>query len=138
MKKILIAALLLLPTLLLPAVSHAEISVIVHPDNSSEFNADAIKRIFLGKSKSFPDGGKVTPVNIADSGVRSDFNKKALKKSSSQIKAYWSKLVFTGKGTPPKELSSNELLAKIAANPELIGYVESSQVTDQVKVVATY
>jgi ABC-type phosphate transport system substrate-binding protein len=70
---------------------------------------------------------------------RGDFEKKVLNKSASQIKAYWSKLVFTGKGTPPKEVSSDaEVINLIKSNPNLIGYVDESSVTGDVKVIATF
>lgn len=118
--------------------ANAEIAIIVHPDNASTFNDDEIKRLFLGKSKSFPSGEKATPLTLADNTVTDDFNKKVLNKSSSQVKAYWSKLVFTGKGMPPKELSSSDLISEVSANPEMIGYIDAAQVSDKVKVVASF
>ncbi|WP_205623836.1 hypothetical protein [Pseudoalteromonas rubra] len=35
---------------------HAEVVVIVHPSNDSSFDKDEIKKIFLGKTKSFSNG----------------------------------------------------------------------------------
>ena len=60
-------------------------------------------------------------------------------KSGSQYKAFWSKLVFTGKGKPPKEMSGDAaVIAAVSANPDAIGYVSASAVTDAVKVIATF
>ena len=71
--------------------------------------------------------------------ARGEFNKKALGKSSSQLKAYWSKLIFTGKGTPPDALGSVEdVIAKVAADPSAIAYIDAGSVTDAVKVVKNY
>ena len=56
-------------------------------------------------------------------------------KSSAQVKAAWSRLVFSGKATPPKELASSAEVKKfVAANPDAIGYVEKSAVDATVKV----
>jgi hypothetical protein len=45
---------------------------------------------------------------------------------ASQAKALWSKLVFTGKATMPKEVgSSAEVKKAVAANPKAMGYIES-------------
>jgi hypothetical protein len=67
------------------------------------------------------------------------FNEKILNKTSSQMKAYWSKLVFTGKGTPPKELlSDKEVIDLVSKNPNMIGYIQKESVTAAVKVVATF
>lgn len=118
----------------------ADVAVIVHPSNGSAIDATAVTKIFTGKSKSFSDGSKVSPVSQnASSDVAKEFNKKALKKSSSQLKAYWSKLVFTGKGTPPKDLSNDAAVLKhVASTPNAIGFVSAGSVDDSVKVVQNY
>ena len=85
----------------------AEISVIVNNDNASTLDEKLVKRIYLGKAKSFPAGGKVTALTLKDDAPVSEaFRQNVLKKSNSQYKSHWSKLAFTGKGTPPTEVSS--------------------------------
>ena len=62
-----------------------------------------------------------------------------LNKSGSQLKSYWSKLVFTGKGTPPKVVANDaEVISLISANPNLIGYIDAAAVTGTVKVIAKF
>jgi len=118
----------------------ADIAVIVHPSNSNAMDASAISRLFLGKSKKFPDGSVAIPLNQIDaSSATGKFNSKALKKSSSQLKAYWSKLVFTGKGSPPKSVDNDlAVLELVASNPNIIGYVDANVITDKVKVLTTF
>lgn len=122
------------------ANSWAEVSVIVHPSVSDSASNKDISRIFLGKSKKLPGGQKVTPVSLAEGNAATDeFNDKVLGKSASQLKSYWSKLIFTGKGQPPKELGSDaDVVAKVSADANSIGYVSSASVTDAVKVLATF
>lgn len=131
---------LLLATLLLAPLSvNAAIAVVVHPSNQTSLTQEDLVRLYTGKLSAFPDGSSAVPVNLADSvALRADFDQKALGRSSSQVKAYWSKLVFTGKGTPPKEVvSDNEVLTLVASNPNLIGYVSAAAVSDKVKVLLT-
>ena len=137
--KLSIASLLLSLFILAPAVS-AEVVVITNPSNSAALSESDVKRIFLGKMKSFPGGGTILPVNqSASSDVRKTFDKEALGKSSSQMKAYWSKLVFSGKGNPPKELANDaEVIKLVAENPAVIGYIDAANKTSDVKVVASY
>lgn len=115
----------------------AEVAVIVHPDNGADISAKDIERIFLGKSKSFSGGGEALPINQTDSSpVRESFDTGLLDKTPAQMKAYWSKLVFTGKGTPPKEVSGDdEVKALISSNPNTIGYVDAGSVDGSVKVI---
>lgn len=118
------------------ASAFAELVVIVHPSNSSELSAKKVQRIFLGKEKKFGNGSAVKPINQTNNAARNDFDSNVLGRSSTQVAAYWSKLVFTGKGIPPKEVSGDaEVIAAVAADPAAIGYVDSSAVTGDVKTV---
>lgn len=119
---------------------HAEISVIVNPANANAVSADDLNRLFLGRASSFADGSKATPLNLAEGQVsRDEFDSKVLNRSSAQLKAYWSKLVFTGKGTPPKELADDAAVkAAVAADASAIGYISSGSVDGSVKVVASF
>jgi ABC-type phosphate transport system substrate-binding protein len=132
--------LLLISTLLFSASAFSGIAVIVHPSNSANLSESDISRIFLGKMKSFPGGDSAVPINQNDgASARNSFESTVLNKSASQIKAYWSKLVFTGKGTPPKEVDSDdEVLNLVKSNPNIIGYIDESKVTGDVKVVAKF
>jgi len=119
------------------SLASAEIAVIVHPSNANAVDEATISKIYLGREKSFADGTSVLPMSLGESAAASAaFNEKVLKKSSSQLKAYWSKLVFTGKGTPPKEVGSDDEMVKlVAGNPSLMGYVDAAKVDASVKVV---
>jgi ABC-type phosphate transport system substrate-binding protein len=125
-------------SLLIGAAVHAEVAVIVSASNGNgALDQDTISRIFLGKTSNFPDGSQAIPVYQTEgSASREAFNDKVLGKSSSQLKAYWSRLIFTGKGTPPKESGSDaDITALVAKNPNLVGYVDASAVDGSVKVV---
>ena len=118
--------------------SFAEVVVVVHPSNSASLDSKSVQRIFLGKEKKFSDGKEAIPINqVSSTAVRDAFDTNTLGRSSTQIAAYWSKLVFTGKGIPPKELDNDAaVLAIIADNPNAIGYVDSASVSDAVKVIS--
>lgn len=116
----------------------AELVIVVNPANTNAIDAKQIKRIFLGKDKKFPDGSESIPVNqLQESTLRQEFDESVLGRSSSQVSAYWSKLVFTGKGIPPKEVTSDaQVIDLVSKNPSVIGYVNKSSVNDSVKTVA--
>lgn len=128
---------LLIAGLVLSPLAQAEVAVIVHPSNAATLDADAISKLFLGREKSFPGGAAAVPLALSDdAAATAEFNDKILKKPSSQLKAYWSKLIFTGKGTPPKEIASDaEMVKLISSNPNMIGFVDAKAVDGSVKVV---
>lgn len=131
---------LLMALLLGSSVAIAETAVIVHPSNADALGKNDISKIFLGKSKKFPSGASVMPVNLDDSdATRVVFDTTILKKDAGQLKAYWAKLVFTGKASPPKKVSSAaEAKSLVAANPNTIAYIPADQVDDSVKAVFTF
>ena len=116
--------------LCLPAL--AEIVVVINPKNpAAALTAEQVSQFYLGISTSF------TPVDHNDSSpLRADFYKKITHKEPGQVRAIWAKLVFTGKGRPPKELASDEEVKKaVAADPNGIGYIDKASVDASVKVV---
>lgn len=117
--------------------AYAEVAVIVHPGNNTTLSAEEVQRLFLGKMKTFPGGGDAVPFNLKDgNAAREAFNADVIGKNESQIKAYWSQLVFTGKGTPPKEASdAADMKKQVASNPNMVGYIDAADVDASVKVV---
>ena len=129
---------LVLFSIFVSTFTYAGVAVIVHPSNANSIGEEDVQRLFLGKSKSFSGGGDALPINSKETGSRDQFNQNLLGKNESQVKAYWSQLVFTGKGTPPKELDSDDAVkAFVAANPNAIGYIDASKVDATVKAIIT-
>jgi ABC-type phosphate transport system substrate-binding protein len=93
--------------------------------------------IFLGRASRFPNGVQAVPIDQADGSVaRAEFYAKVADKSAAQLKAYWSKIIFTGRGQPPPAVSnSNEVKKRLSENPAAIGYIDANSVDDTVKVV---
>ncbi len=122
---------------LLSVGAQAETAVIVNPANGASVTPDDVQRLFLGKIKNFPGGGDAVAFNLKEgNATREAFNQSVLSKNESQLKAYWSQLVFTGKGTPPKEAADDDEMKKwVAGNPNAIGYIDAGKVDGSVKVL---
>jgi hypothetical protein len=57
-------------------------------------------------------------------------------KTPALLKAHWSKMVFTGRGQPPREASDSAAVRRrVAGNPELIGYIERGALDGSVRPV---
>jgi ABC-type phosphate transport system substrate-binding protein len=93
--------------------------------------------IFLGKVSRFPNGTQAIPIDQADgSPARDEFYATYAGKSPAQVKSHWAKIIFTGRGQPPKAVSNSvEVRKLIAANPQAISYIERSEVDSSVKVL---
>ncbi len=132
---------LLTLALLLPgfgAFAHADFVVVVNKSQNIEsLNRVDIQNIYLSKTGSFPNGSWVIPVDQKKgTAQRAAFYESVLQRTEAQLKSYFSRLVFTGKGTPPRLLDNDEsVLQQVRANESVLGYVMADSVDDTVKVI---
>jgi ABC-type phosphate transport system substrate-binding protein len=123
---------------LAPCAGAVELVVIVSAKNPvGAMRVDQVADIFLGKVGRFPAGGEAVALDQAlGSTLRDEFYAKVAAKSPMLMKAYWTKLIFTGRGQPPKEAPNSAAIRKLVAdNPALIGYIDKSELDSSVKPV---
>lgn len=116
----------------------ADVVAVVSAKNPvTALSKNQVVDIFLGRTSRFPDGTPAVPIDqVEASAARDEFYASFVGKSPAQLKAYWSKIIFTGRGQPPKEVASSAEVKKlIAGNPNAIGYIEQNMVDDSVKVL---
>ena len=118
--------------------AHSEVVVVVAKDSPIDtLSKRQIANIFLGKAHSFPDGTPAIPFNQKEgSAARDKFYVIVSGKTPAQVKAHWSKMIFTGRGQPPKELHDDIALKQlIASNTQNIGYIEHDKIDDSLKKI---
>jgi len=116
----------------------AELVVIVSARSSiTALRADQVADIFLAESARFPDGHEASALDLSvGSAQRDEFYAKVANRSPALMKAYWTKMIFTGRGQPPRELPSSAAVRKLVAdNPSMIGYIERSALDSSVRPV---
>jgi ABC-type phosphate transport system substrate-binding protein len=100
--------------------------VVVNAANpANSLTADEISKMFFKKIARWKDGYKVEPVDLSeDSQVRESFSQQIHGRPTAAVKAYWQKMIFSGRDVPPFEkASADEVLAYVRANAGAIGYV---------------
>jgi ABC-type phosphate transport system substrate-binding protein len=128
----------LLALCMVASIAHAEVVVIVSAKSHiASLTAQQAARIFLGKANDFPGHDDAIPIDQAEgSAIRDEFYAKVVHKNSSQLSAYWAKIIFTGDGRPPVILNGNSAVRKaVASDPNAIGYIDKSAVNRSVRVV---
>lgn len=122
---------------LVAGAARAELVVIVNPKNpAGSLSAEQVAQIYLGRTGSFPSGGAATPLDLKEGALRDDFYRKVTDKNPGQVKAYWAKQMFSGKGSPPRELAGPvEVKRAVAADPTAIGYIDRASLDASVKEI---
>ncbi len=116
----------------------AEYRVVVNYDNSvAELSKADLAKIFLKRTRRWPNGTEIIPIDQRPQAtVRENFSQMVHRRSTAAIKGYWQNQVFAGRGSPPREIESDErVVAFVQNNPGAIGYVSPRSVMNQVKVV---
>ena len=124
--------------LVLGAAVRADVVAVVSSKNPlASLSKSQVADIFLGKTVRFPDGTLAVPIDQEEgSAARDEFYATFAGKSPAQVKSHWTKIIFTGRGQPPRAASnSTEVIHLIAANPRAISYIERSAVDSSVKVL---
>jgi ABC-type phosphate transport system substrate-binding protein len=116
----------------------AEVVVVVAAKNPlTSLTKSQVVDVFLGKTTRFPDGSPAVPVDLQEgSPTRDEFYAVLAGLSAAQLKAYWAKIIFTGRGQPPRTAAGPAEIRKLlVADPHVIAYVDRSVVDDSMKIL---
>jgi hypothetical protein len=121
----------LVAALALAAQARAGEIVVIMGSGAVSLTQDQVAGVYLGRNNN------LKPVDLPESNpLREEFYKKATARDLAQIKAVWSRLVFTGQGHPPKEIADAAAVKRaVAADPKIVGYIDKADVDASVKVV---
>lgn len=125
--------------LLMAATAGAEIVVVVnHANPADSLSRREVVDLYMGRTQFFADGSLVLRLDQApQSKERQEFYRGLVNKSVAEVNAYWAKLLFSGRASPPQVVEGNKaVLAAVRDNKNAIGYIDSAFVNDSVKVVA--
>ena len=122
----------------LACVAKADIVAVVSAKSTiGPLSKSQMEAIFLGKSSRLPDGRAALPLDLVEGAPERDRFYSALDgKSPAQLKAYWSKIIFTGRGQPPRAVANGiDMRKAIAENPLAIGYIDAALLDVSVRVL---
>ena len=117
---------------------HADVVAIVSAKSPvTALTQSQVADIFLAKVARFPAGTKAVPLDQPEgSRERDEFYSKVAGKTAAQMKAHWSKIIFTGRGQPPLQAATDsEVRKRVGENPNVIGYIERTMVDSSVRVL---
>lgn len=139
MKKLLLSLIVALSCL--GSAVCAEPVVVVNAASAiGPLSQDEIVNIFLGRYRRLPTGDAAQPIDQPESSaLRAEFYRKLVNKDVSEINAYWSRLIFSGRTSPPLQAASvAEVTAQLLARPGAIAYVERALVDKRLRIVMEF
>jgi hypothetical protein len=120
----------LLLLLLLSLSVHADEQLVVVVSQKSplqQLSREDISALYLGNLAANSLAQTLRVLDLDDSKARDDFYTHLVGRSRNQMRAYWSRMVFTGKGKPPRALNVIAIIEELQSDPNLIAYLPSNQ-----------
>src|SRR5688572_26049297 len=103
-----VASLLLVLSVHCAASAQEVVAVVSAKSPYAGLSSAHVADIFLGRTNRFPDGTLAVPIDHPEeSPVREKFYSDFTGKSPAQVKAHWSKIIFTGRGQPPRQVQGS-------------------------------
>ena len=124
--------------LIAAAAARAEPVVVVSVRSGIErLSRDEVINIFLGRYRGLPNGLQAIPIDQPESSsLRAEFYRRLVNKELNEINAYWSRLIFSGKTSPPRQTADvAEVYALLAGNAGGIAYIERALVDHRFRIV---
>ncbi len=124
---------------LLCLAAHAELAVIVHPENPlQKITTPELKKIFLGRMPLFPDSKReVHAIDLPDENpVFQDFYRRVVQLEGVELKRYRAYYLFSGRGRLPTVANSPaEVVETVRTDKGAIGYVSQEDVTPDTRIL---
>lgn len=119
------------------SVFSADVKIIANGSvRTDSVSAAELKSVFLLQRKTLNDGSPVIPVLLRSGAIHESFLRLYLDRGTEELQTYYQGLIFTGKGSMPKQLNSGtEVIAYVAKTKGAIGYVSSTATTEGVKTL---
>ncbi|OHV10624.1 hypothetical protein BH688_08885 [Kushneria phosphatilytica] len=130
------ALLLQIPVTL--ASEPSSVVIITNPDvELASLNHETARAIFAMRQRAFPNGQSAHVFVLPDNNaIHERFAKEILNVYPHQLRLAWDRVVFSGTGQAPNEVSSEAAMVdRVASTPGGIGYVDRSALSDRVRVL---
>ena len=119
----------------------ADVVVVTSAQSAVEhLTPNDVTDIFLGRYRKLASGISAIPIDQpTSSSLKADFYRQLVNKELPEINAYWARLYFSGKTSPPVQATSNaEVIRLLASTPGAIAYIERKQLDPRFKIVLDF
>ena len=116
----------------------AELVVVVNARcGVAAMTRNEVVNVFFGRNRQFFNGVEAQPVDMPDSHPdRARFYRALVGKDVSEVNAYWSRQVFSGRMQPPTKVNTTDDVMKwVSSHPGGIGFIDLSRADARVRVV---
>lgn len=112
--------------------------VVANVDSGLEkMSKDEVINVYMGRHRKLPSGISAVPLDLTNPlSEKANFYSVMVNKELSEISSYWARLLFSGQGSPPKQLKdADEALEYVIRYKGALAYIDRKKVDKRVKIV---
>ncbi|MBR7799093.1 hypothetical protein [Undibacterium fentianense] len=102
-----------------------------------KMSKDEVINVYMGRNRRLPSGIKALPIDLENPlAEKANFYNFMVNKELAEISSYWARLMFSGQGSPPRQVMSVEQALEIVINEKgAIAYIDRRKIDKRVKIV---
>jgi hypothetical protein len=102
-----------------------------------KMSKDEVINVYMGRNRKLASGINALPLDLENPiAEKANFYSVMVNKELSEISSYWARLMFSGQGSPPQQVTSQEAAIEIVSNRRgAIAYIDRKKIDKRVKVV---
>lgn len=102
-----------------------------------KMSKDEVINVYMGRNRKLPSGVSAVPLDLTNPlSEKANFYSVMVNKELSEISSYWARLLFSGQGSPPKQLKdADEALDYVVQSKGAIAYIDRKKADKRVKIV---
>lgn len=112
--------------------------VIANPHSGIDrMSKDEVINVYMGRNRKLASGISAQPIDLENPLTeKAHFYNVMVSKELSEISSYWARLMFSGQGSPPKQVASTEQAIELVSSIKgAIAYVDRKKIDRRVKIV---
>lgn len=115
--------------------TYAETVLVANKNFSGEISKEQLKQLLRARADTLTNGQQVSLLLPNKDQQKEEISQNLLNISHHKLQRRYNKVIFSGEGSIPKSLDSQEILAAVRNKNNAIGLIDSDQVDDTVKIL---
>ncbi|MFZ6817337.1 hypothetical protein [Undibacterium sp. Ji22W] len=102
-----------------------------------KMSKDDVINVYMGRNRKLASGINAQPIDLESPlAEKANFYSVMVNKELPEISSYWARLMFSGQGSPPKQVMTTEQALEIVSNVKgAIAYIDRKKIDKRVKIV---
>lgn len=102
-----------------------------------KMSKDEVINVYMGRNRKLASGINAQPIDLESPlAEKANFYSVMVNKELPEISSYWARLMFSGQGSPPKQVMTTEQALEIVSNVKgAIAYIDRKKIDKRVKII---